>query len=101
MPDHPARKLATVLFADLVDSTAAAGEQDRERTRGRLERFYDAMSTEIAAAGGTVERFAGDAVLGPFRLRALGIVRADDGLLARADERFRALGLDWHADQTD
>jgi hypothetical protein len=34
-------------------------------------------------------------------LRALGIVREDDGLVARADERFRALGLGWHADQTE
>ena len=47
VPDHSERKLATVLFADLVDSTAAAGEQDPERTRARLERFYDAMSAEI------------------------------------------------------
>jgi hypothetical protein len=35
----------------------------------------------------------------PFALRALGIVRRDDGLLARADERFAALGLGWHAAQ--
>ena len=39
--------------------------------------------------------------LEPFMLRALGIVRGDDGLLTQADERFRALGLDWHADQTE
>jgi class 3 adenylate cyclase/tetratricopeptide (TPR) repeat protein len=66
VPDHSERKLATVLFADLVDSTAAAGEQDPERTRARLERFYDAMSTEIEGAGGTVEKFAGDAVMAAF-----------------------------------
>jgi class 3 adenylate cyclase len=64
--DHSERKLATVLFADLVDSTAAAGDQDPERTRARLERFYDAMSAEIEAAGGTVEKFAGDAVMAAF-----------------------------------
>jgi len=34
MPDHSERKLATVLFADLVDSTAAAGEQDPELRSG-------------------------------------------------------------------
>jgi class 3 adenylate cyclase/tetratricopeptide (TPR) repeat protein len=66
VPDHSERKLATVLFADLVDSTAAAGEQDPERTRARLERFYDAMSAEIEGAGGTVEKFAGDAVMAAF-----------------------------------
>ena len=66
MPDQSERKLATVLFADLVDSTAAAAGQDPERTRLRLERFYEAMSAEIAAAGGTVEKFAGDAVMAVF-----------------------------------
>ena len=49
------RKLASVLFADLAGSTALADEDDPERTRARLERFYDAMAAEIAAAGGTVE----------------------------------------------
>ena len=60
------RKLATILFADLAGSTALADEQDPERTRARLERFYDSMSAEIQAAGGTVEKFAGDAVMAAF-----------------------------------
>jgi class 3 adenylate cyclase len=64
--DRSERKLATVLFADLVDSTAGAGDQDPERTRARLERFYDTMAGEIEAAGGTVEKFAGDAVMAAF-----------------------------------
>jgi class 3 adenylate cyclase len=64
--DAPAeRKVATVLFADLVGSTAL-GEQDPERTRLLLERFYEAMAAEIEAAGGTVEKFAGDAVMAAF-----------------------------------
>src|SRR5438445_2440407 len=63
-PDE--RKLATVLFADLVGSTALASEQDPERTRARLERFYDAMAAEVEQAGGTVEKFAGDAVMAAF-----------------------------------
>lgn len=56
------RKLATVLFADLVGSTETAGDQDAERTRALLTRFYDAMAAEIAEAGGTIEKFIGDAV---------------------------------------
>jgi hypothetical protein len=40
--------------------------QDPERTRAILERFYEAMSTEIEAAGGTVEKFVGDAVMAAF-----------------------------------
>ena len=60
------RKLVTVLFADLVGSTAFAGERDPERVRARLERFYDAMREEIELTGGTVEKFAGDAVMAVF-----------------------------------
>ncbi|TMK86481.1 MAG: hypothetical protein E6G44_03255 [Actinobacteria bacterium] len=60
------RKVATVLFADLVGSTELGASQDPERTRAILERFYEAMAAEIAAAGGTVEKFAGDAVLAVF-----------------------------------
>ncbi len=60
------RKLATVLFADLVGSTALGGSQDPERTRALLDRFYDAMAAEIESAGGTVEKFIGDAVVAAF-----------------------------------
>lgn len=60
------RKLATVLFADLVGSTELAGSQDPERTRAPLNRFYDAMAAEITDAGGTVEKFVGDAVMAAF-----------------------------------
>jgi class 3 adenylate cyclase/tetratricopeptide (TPR) repeat protein len=60
------RKLATVLFADLVGSTSLADEQDPERTRQMLNRFYDAMTNEVERHGGTVEKFAGDAVMAAF-----------------------------------
>ncbi len=60
------RKLATVLFADLVGSTELAGDQDPERVRALLDRFYDSMAAEIGRAGGTVEKFAGDAVMAAF-----------------------------------
>jgi class 3 adenylate cyclase len=63
------RKLATVLFADLVGSTEL-GEQDPERTRVLLERFYDAMAAEVEAAGGTLEKFVGDAVMAAFGVPA-------------------------------
>jgi hypothetical protein len=36
----------------------------------------------------------------PFALRALGIVRHDEALLRKAEERFAVLGLRWHSDQT-
>jgi class 3 adenylate cyclase len=60
------RKVATVLFADLVGSTELAGGQDPERVRAVLDRFYDAMAAEVDRAGGTVEKFVGDAVMAAF-----------------------------------
>jgi class 3 adenylate cyclase/predicted ATPase len=65
-PGGDERKLATILFADLVGFTGLAASQDAERTRVVLDRFYDAMADEIAGAGGTVEKFAGDAVMAVF-----------------------------------
>jgi predicted ATPase/class 3 adenylate cyclase len=67
-PDLPTeeRKIATILFADLVGSTALGASQDPERTRAMLGRFYAAMRAEIEAAGGTVEKFVGDAVMAAF-----------------------------------
>jgi class 3 adenylate cyclase len=67
-PDPAARerKLATVLFADLVGSTALGGSLDPEHARDVLDRFYDAMAAEIALGGGTVEKFIGDAVVAVF-----------------------------------
>ena len=64
--DHSERKFVTVIFADLVGSTRLGGSQDPERTRALLERFYDAMADELDTAGGTVEKFAGDAVMAVF-----------------------------------
>jgi hypothetical protein len=38
--------------------------------------------------------------LEPFALRSLGIVREDESLIRQSLERFEALKLDWHAEQT-
>ncbi len=88
------RKLATVLFADLVGSTELAGSQDPERTRLLLNRFYDAMAVEIGDAGGTVEKFVGDAVMAAFGAPAAQEDHAERALHAalsmqrRLDELF-------------
>ena len=66
VPEERERKVATIVFSDLVGSTRMAGDLDPERTRAMLERFYDAMAAEIEAAGGTLEKFAGDAVMAVF-----------------------------------
>ncbi len=65
-PEQRERKLATVLFADLAGSTELGASEDPERTRALLDRFYETMADEIETAGGTVEKFAGDAVMAVF-----------------------------------
>lgn len=81
------RKLATVLFADLVGSTEMAGAQDAERTRALLTRFYDAMAAEIAEAGGTIEKFIGDAVVAAFGVPVAQEDHADRALHAALSMR--------------
>ena len=78
------RKLATILFADLVGSTALAHDQDPERTRLLLNRFYDAMSEEIERM--TVERASSDQIKtvavqqGMITLREDGLTKTVMGL---------------------
>src|SRR6266513_1022457 len=60
------RKLATVLFADLVSSTEFVAGQDPEVTRRRVTTFFDGVSRCIESHGGTVEKFAGDSVMAAF-----------------------------------
>src|SRR5690348_14805660 len=60
------RKLATVLFVDLVDSTALVTGTDPEVVRRRVQTFFDRVSHCVMTHGGIVEKFAGDAVLAAF-----------------------------------
>src|SRR3954462_9192868 len=54
------------MFADLVGSTELVSAQDPEITRRRVTAFFDAVSGCIETHGGTVEKFAGDAVMAAF-----------------------------------
>src|ERR1051325_6809091 len=60
------RKLATVLFVDLVDSTALVTGADPEVVRRRVQTFFDRVSHCVISHGGIVEKFAGDAVMAAF-----------------------------------
>jgi class 3 adenylate cyclase/tetratricopeptide (TPR) repeat protein len=86
------RKLATVLFADLVGSTELVSAQDPEITRRRVTAWFDAVSACIETHGGTVEKFAGDAVMAAFGIPqaheddAERAVRAALGIIERAQE---------------
>src|SRR6266511_2818322 len=60
------RKLATVLFVDLVDSTGLVAGADPEVVRQRVNRYFEQVAHCIETHGGTVEKFAGDAVMAAF-----------------------------------
>src|SRR5207237_1277983 len=91
LSDNPLveRKLVTVIFADLVGSIGLADQKDPERMRAVLDRFYDAMATEIEGAGGTVEKFAGDAVMAAFGAPAAQEDHAERALHAALSIRHR------------
>src|SRR5438105_9237127 len=69
------RKVVTVLFCDLVGSTARAEALDPEDVRALLSRYHERVRTELQRFGGTVEKFIGDAVMA---LYGAPIAREDD-----------------------
>src|ERR687884_1884151 len=73
------RKLATVVFVDLVASTELVSASDPEVVRRRVTTFFDGVAQCIETHGGTVEKFAGDAVMAAF-----GIPRAHEDDAERA-----------------
>ena len=65
-PTTEERKLITVLFTDIVGSTAKAEQMDPEDVRARLAPYYVRLRAELERFGGTVEKFIGDAVVALF-----------------------------------
>src|SRR5439155_24159403 len=88
------RKLATILFADLVDSTGLAVSLDPETWRAVQRRYFEAASAAVARHGGMTEKFVGDAVMAVF---GTPVAHEDDALrAARAavEARDAVAGLD-------
>jgi class 3 adenylate cyclase len=89
-------KLVTVVFADVVGSTARAERLHPEDVRALMADFFAAMADEIRAEGGTIEKFAGDAIMAVYGVPtaheddAVRAVRAARRMLARL-ERWNAM----------
>jgi class 3 adenylate cyclase len=62
------RRLVTIVFADVVGSTALGELLDAEDMRSMLGAYYAIAKEVVAAYGGTLEKFIGDAVMGVFGL---------------------------------
>ena len=98
------RRIVTVLFADMADSTELGEELDPEEMRRLLARYYRIARDAVTQHGGTVEKFIGDAVMAVFGLptahgddpdRAVAAalamrdgIRSDEGLRGRLAIRF-------------
>jgi len=78
-PSRSARRLVSIVFADLVGSTSLGERLDPESMHALLDRYTEVCSQVIERHGGTVEGFIGDAVVGVF---GLAEVHEDDALRA-------------------
>jgi class 3 adenylate cyclase/tetratricopeptide (TPR) repeat protein len=73
------RKVVTVVFVDIADSTALGERLDPERLRIVMGSYFAAAKDVIERHGGTVEKFIGDAVMAVFGIPTL---HEDDALRA-------------------
>src|SRR5918992_5559928 len=65
------RKRVTVLFSDVIASTALGEGLDPETLRGLLARYFETAKDVVERHGGTVEKFIGDAVMAVFGVPTL------------------------------
>ena len=94
LPDREARKVVTILFCDLVESTKLAERFDPEALQRLLARYFVGARTIVERHGGTIEKFIGDAVCAVF---GMPTVREDDalrGVRAAVELRDAVLSLD-------
>ncbi len=69
------RKFVSVLFVDVVGSTARADGADPEDVRDRNQLYYREVRERIERHGGTIEKYVGDAVMAVF---GAPLARSDD-----------------------
>jgi class 3 adenylate cyclase/tetratricopeptide (TPR) repeat protein len=95
-PATDVRKTVTIVFCDLVGSTALGDHTDPELLRELMTRYHAELRLILERHGGTVEKFVGDAAMAIF---GMPHVHEDDALRAvRAAVEMRdavaALGLE-------
>jgi class 3 adenylate cyclase len=78
-PSAGTRKTVTIVFADLVGSTALHERLDPESARRFMESYYVAMRAAVESHGGTVTQLLGDGVKAVF---GIPLVAEDDAIRA-------------------
>ena len=87
-------KLVTILFCDVVGSTAQQERLAPEDARALMAEFLEAMSQVIRSEGGTIERYIGDALMADF---GVPVAREDDAIRAvRAALKMLARVEEWN-----
>src|ERR1043166_6522894 len=86
-PPQPERRQLTVLFCDLVGSTALAARLDPEDLSGVIRKFQHTCASVIASFDGNLAKFMGDGILAYF-----GYPRAHEDDAARAVRAGLGLG---------
>ncbi len=93
------RKTVTIVFSDLVGSTALGEKLDSEALREVLGRYFAEMRICLERHGGVVEKYIGDAIMAVFglpraheddSLRALRAAADANETLARLNEELEA-----------
>ena len=77
--DDAARKVVTIVFADLIGSTALHERLDAESARRLMDDYYRTLREVVAAHGGVVVKLLGDGVMSAFGVPTVG---EDDALRA-------------------
>ena len=96
------RKLATVLFMDIVGSTAITQDLDPEDTMTIMDSALQRLANPVVAHGGRITRFMGDGFLALFGAPTARenepemAVRAGLQILAEAQVYGRELEEQWH-----
>jgi class 3 adenylate cyclase/tetratricopeptide (TPR) repeat protein len=93
------RKTVTVLFADVVSSTALGEQLDPEALRRVMSRYFEAARGAVERHGGTVEKFIGDAVMAVFGVPTVHEDDALRGVRAADDLRSSLLTLNEHLER--
>ena len=82
------RRLVTILFVDVVESMALAEALDPEALGRVLQSYFETVSAALMRHGGSVQKYAGDAVMAAF---GIPVSHEDDALrAARAALDIRA-----------
>src|ERR671936_1113979 len=74
-----ARKVVSVVFVDVTESTRLGESLDPESLRSLMSRYFEEMRAALERHGGVVEKFIGDAVMAVFGVPR---VHEDDALRA-------------------